>query len=86
MTRYKPQEIGFQFIERYANNEPIANEDIVIWLVTSSLHIARDEDGMVYRRQGQPARFIGAAVTMWAGFDMKPHNVMDNTPFFPEFK
>jgi hypothetical protein len=41
---------------------------------------------MVYRRQGQPARFIGAAVTMWAGFDMKPHNVMDNTPFFPEFK
>jgi primary-amine oxidase len=86
VTRYKPQEIGFQFIERYANNEPIANEDVVIWLVTSSLHIARDEDGQVYRRQGQQPRFIGAAVTMWAGFDMKPHNVMDNTPFLPEFK
>ena len=51
-----------------------------------SLHIARDEDGMIYRRQGQQARFIGAAVTMWAGFDMKPHNIMDNTPFFPEIK
>jgi hypothetical protein len=55
----------------------------VIWLVSSSLHIARDEDGMIYRRQGQPATFIGAAVTMWSGFDMKPHNIMDNTPFFP---
>ena len=58
VTRYKPQEIGFQFIERYANNEPIANEDVVIWMVTSSLHIARDEDGRSYRRQGQQARFI----------------------------
>jgi Cu2+-containing amine oxidase len=86
VTRYKPQEIGFQFIERYANNEPIANEDVVIWMVTSALHIARDEDGMVYRRQNQPARFIGSAVTMWVGFDMKPHNILDNTPFFPEFK
>jgi len=82
VTRYKPQEIGFQFIERYANNEPIANEDVVIWLVTSSLHIARDEDGMIIRRQGQNPIFRGAAVTMWSGFDMKPHNVMDNTPFF----
>ena len=83
VTRYKPQEIGFQFIERYANNEPIANEDVVIWLVTSSLHIARDEDGQIIRRQNQPARFLGAAVVMWAGFDMKPHNIFDNTPFFP---
>jgi Cu2+-containing amine oxidase len=86
VTRYKPQEIGFQFINRYANNEPIAGEDIVFWLVTSSLHIARDEDGTIIRRQGQPARFVGAAVTMWSGFDMKPHNLMDMTPFFPEVK
>ena len=83
VTRYKPQEIGFQFIERYANNESIANEDIVIWMVTSSLHIARDEDGMVYRRQGQPARFVGAAVTMWVGFDMKPHNLMRQHAVLP---
>jgi Cu2+-containing amine oxidase len=83
VTRYKPQEIGFQFIERYANNEPIANEDVVIWLVTSALHIARDEDGQIVRRPGQQPRFFGAALTMWAGFDLKPHNIFENTPFLP---
>jgi Cu2+-containing amine oxidase len=83
VTRYKPQEIGFQFIERYANNEPIDDADVVIWMVTSSLHLPRDEGGMTYRRQNKQAVFLGSAVTMWSGFDMKPHNVMDNTPFFP---
>ena len=25
-------------------------------------------------------------VIMWGGFDMKPHNIFDNTPFFPDMK
>jgi primary-amine oxidase len=83
VTRYKPQEIGFQFIERYANNESIANEDIVLWLVTSALHITRDEDGRTIRQQNGTSVFRGAALAMWAGFDMKPHNIFDDTPFFP---
>jgi Cu2+-containing amine oxidase len=86
VTRYKPQEIGYQFIERYANNEAIDNSDVVIWLTSSILHTFREEDGKIYRRPNQPARFIGAAVIMWGGFDMKPHNILGNTPFFPEFK
>jgi primary-amine oxidase len=86
VTRYKPQEIGYQFIERYANNEPINNSDVVIWLTSSILHTFREEDGKIYRRPNQPARFVGAAVIMWGGFDMKPHNIFDNTPFFPDIK
>jgi Cu2+-containing amine oxidase len=83
VTRYKPQEIGYQFIERYANNEPIANSDVVIWLTSSILHTFRDEDGRVIRDQQGRARFLGAAVVMWGGFDMKPHNIFDATPFLP---
>lgn len=83
VTRYKPQEIGFQFIQRYANNEPITNADIVLWLVTSSLHLPRDEDGRIVRTAQGKSVFRGAAVVMWSGFDMKPHNILDNVPFFP---
>jgi Cu2+-containing amine oxidase len=83
VTRYKPQEIGFQFIERYANSEPIENADVVLWLVTSSLHLPRDEDGRIVKTAKGKSVFRGAAVVMWAGFDMKPHNILDDTPFLP---
>jgi hypothetical protein len=25
----------------------------------------------------------GSALAMWTGFDMKPHNLFDRTPFYP---
>jgi hypothetical protein len=33
-------------------------------------------------KQGR-ARFLGAAMVLWGGFYMKPHNIFDFTPFFP---
>jgi Cu2+-containing amine oxidase len=83
VTRYKPEETMFQYIRNYANNEPIVNSDVVLWINSGTLHIPRSEDGQV--RQVPGARvFIGAATTMWSGFDMKPYNLMEDTPFIEE--
>ncbi|MGH6770728.1 MAG: hypothetical protein ACRECO_17100, partial [Xanthobacteraceae bacterium] len=84
VTRYKPQEIYFPSIERYANGEPINNSDVVVWINSSALHIARSEDGRVRRTPSGQTVFIGAAVTMWSGFDMKPNNLFDDTPFIED--
>jgi hypothetical protein len=84
VTRYKPQEIYFPSIERYANGEPINNSDVVVWINSSALHIARSEDGRIRRTPSGQQVFIGAAVTMWSGFDMKPNNLFDDTPFIQD--
>ena len=34
-------------------------------------------------RRGNVNTFWGTAVAMWNGFDMKPHNLFDSTPFLP---
>jgi Copper amine oxidase, enzyme domain len=78
VTRYHPGELSFPNIANYANGEAINNADVVLWLVTPTLHIPRDEDG---RMVG--GVWSGVATTMWSGFDMKPYNIFDTTPFYP---
>jgi primary-amine oxidase len=78
VTRYKPAETTFENIETYANGEAINNADIVVWIVTPVLHIPRDEDGRKVNGVWE-----GIALAMWTGFDMKPHNIFDTTPFYP---
>ncbi len=68
--------------QSFVNGEPIDNTRNVIWLVTSTLHTFRDEDGLIVRR-GNVNTFWGTAVAMWNGFDMKPHNLFNSTPFLP---
>jgi hypothetical protein len=69
--------------ESFVNGEAIDNTRSVIWLVTSTLHTFRDEDGQVFRQGSAPPTFWGTAVAMWNGFDLKPHNLFDATPFLP---
>jgi Copper amine oxidase, enzyme domain len=78
VTRYQPGELTFRNIEAYANGEPINEADIVIWLVSPVLHLPRDEDGGIV-----DGFWSGVALAMWTGFDMKPHNIFDTTPFYP---
>jgi len=78
VTQYHPGELSFPNIANYANGETINNADVVIWLVTPTLHIPRDEDGHVVG-----GVWSGVATAMWSGFDMKPHNIFDTTPFYP---
>ena len=68
----------FPHLEAYTSNqESIQDADIVVWHVTPLLHVPRTEDGVeangVWR---------GVALAMWAGFDMRPRDLFDGTPFF----
>ena len=85
VTRYKPEELYFRQIQRYANSEPINNNaNHTLWVATSALHHARAEDGSYRRDPAGGTVFVGAAVAMWAGFDLKPFNLGDDTPFLQD--
>lgn len=78
VTRAKPDELFFKQIESYANDESITNTDVVIWHMSPVLHVPRDEDG-----EYQGGIWHGAALTMWAGFELRPRNLFAATPFYP---
>ena len=50
--------------------------DPVLWHMTSSHHLPRDED----HEYLQPIRVPGVALVMWSGFDLHPRNFFDSTP------
>ena len=68
------------------NGESVEQTDIVLWVTSSSHHEPRDEDG-----KGSRARRLwyyddgweGSALVMWSGFDLRPRNLFDRTPFYP---
>ncbi|MCI0377529.1 MAG: hypothetical protein L0215_07980 [Gemmataceae bacterium] len=62
----------------------IENSDVVIWYNSAAHHIPRDEDFA----GPKDARRPGATTVVWSGFDLRPRDVFDATPFFtlPEKK
>ena len=63
-----------QFLQSHVNT------DVVVWYYGSAHHLVRDEDG----RFGADGTSIGEAHIMWTGFMLKPHNLFDVTPLFPD--
>jgi primary-amine oxidase len=60
-----------------ADRQPTVDADIVVWY-TSSVHhedMERDEDGFT--------EDVGAIPVLWTGFELRPRNLFDGTPFFP---
>jgi Cu2+-containing amine oxidase len=78
VTRYRSTELQFKNILTYANSEPTDSTDVVVWVSAPLLHVPRDEDGRI-----ENGSWIGVAIAMWGGFDMKPHNLFEPTPFYP---
>jgi primary-amine oxidase len=68
------------------DEEAVETADIVIWATSSSHHEPRDEDGKPDSAPkfwpGDDA-WEGSALVMWSGFDLRPHNFFDRTPFYP---
>jgi len=73
VTRYRPEQILADSLPSYiSNQQPTANQDIVIWYTGSEHHEnnSRDED-----RNTVPV--------LWTGFELIPNNLFDRTPFYP---
>jgi hypothetical protein len=78
VTRKKSNELDYNYglPTPYVNGESIASADVAIWYMSSSHHHPRDEDfeGL------QPIQLPGVALVMWSGFDLHPHNLLNDTP------
>ena len=68
-TVQSPLEQEFEDVGVYTDGESIEDADVVVWHITSLLHVPRSEDG-------------GVALAMWGGFDMRPRDLFDGTPFY----
>ena len=77
-TVNRPLEQYFPDLPAYVNNESIQDADVVLWHVTPLLHIPRSEDGLFVNGVWQ-----GVALAMWGGFDLRPRDLFDGTPFYP---
>ncbi len=68
------------------DEEPVELADIVLWATSSSHHEPRDEDGKpdsAPRIWPGDDAWEGSALVMWSGFDLRPRNFFDRTPFYP---
>jgi hypothetical protein len=83
VTLQKPTELEYGYgFEGWAGvpyitpPEPIVDQDVAIWYMSSNHHLPRDED----HEYGQPIRLPGVALLMWSGFDLHPRNLFNDTP------
>lgn len=79
VTRYDPAQMAYPSLPSYVTAQrSITNTDVVLWYASSMHHLPRDEDGEYVN-----GAFTGSALVMWSGFDLRPRNFFDRTPFFP---
>lgn len=78
VTRYKSGEVAYTQLPSYViPPESIDNTDVVVWYISPAHHMPRSEDGRF-----RP-NWSGVALVMWSGFDLRPRDLFDQTPFFP---
>ena len=61
-----------------ADRQSVVDADIVLWHATPVLHVPRGEDGRFVDGDWQ-----GVALAMPAGFELRPRDLFDRTPFHP---
>jgi primary-amine oxidase len=68
------------------DEEPVEETDLVLWTNSAVHHEPRHEDGKPNSGPrvwpGDDA-WEGSALLMWSGFDLRPRNLFDRTPFYP---
>jgi Cu2+-containing amine oxidase len=83
----RPMEFLFANLPNIVKDEEMVEEtDIVLWCNAAMHHEPRNEDG----KPDSTVRFWpwddaweGSAIVMWSGFDLRPRNLFDRTPFYP---
>ncbi|HEV3486020.1 MAG TPA: hypothetical protein VG106_11470, partial [Vicinamibacterales bacterium] len=78
VTAYNPTETWYNDVPTYVTGQPVKSADVVLWYASPMHHVPRDEDG--HKDMGL---WKGVALVMWTGFDLRPRNFFDTTPFFP---
>jgi len=85
VTPFDEQELYYYNLPKYvtANNPPRSIRDtrVTLWYTASMHHEPRPEDG--YSQPHPTNGWGGVALTMWAGFDLKPRGVFSKTPLYP---
>ena len=74
--RRHPQGLDCRKLPEYvAQGRKIDDRDIVVWYLSSALHVPRDEDML--------ARNIpGVTLTVWSGFELRPRDLFSSSPFY----
>jgi Cu2+-containing amine oxidase len=78
VTQYDWTENDYTQIGGYANGESVSNTDVVVWHMSPMHHEPRDEDGF-----DDDGLWNGVALIMWSGLDIRPRNLWDRTPLYP---
>lgn len=79
VTRYHGSDLFYSELPNYVSDkELIANSDVVLWYISPVHHLPRNEDGEYVGDV-----WNGVALVMWGGFDLRPRNLFDHTPFYP---
>ncbi len=80
VTRSRASELQYVNVPKYvAKEENIVDTDVVLWLSTACHHEPRSEDGEM-NKEGD---FTGATPIAWSGFELRPRNLWDRSPFYP---
>lgn len=78
VTRANNKELIYNDLPKYIKNgEGIMKTDVVLWHSTAMHHEPRSEDGQMIN-----GRFRGTTLIGWSGFELRPRNLFDRTPFF----
>lgn len=79
VTRQRAEQVKYRDVPKYAGRgESLDSGALTLWHNAPSLHVPRGED---YGADGTSAN-LGAAVTTWNGFILKPINLFDSTPLY----
>lgn len=77
VTKNRPGELYYGAVKHYARRgENIRDTDVVVWYNAPGHHEPRSEDG-----EFRGGVFNGVTPIMWCGFELKPRNIWDRTPF-----
>jgi hypothetical protein len=83
----RPMEFIFANLPNIVKDEEVVEQtDVVLWTNSAVHHEPRHEDGKPNsgpRLWPGDDAWEGSALLMWSGFDLRPRNLFDRTPFYP---
>jgi hypothetical protein len=86
VTQSNQTEIDWRELPRILKKEgrpgSVQDADIVLWCNTAMFHEPRNEDGHITNPGAPLEGWQGITRVMWAGFDLRPRNIFQGSPFY----